>query len=148
MKFYLFNQNNSGGSFVVDDNLTHRVLIEADTVDEAIERAENLGMYWHGVEDGYDCPCCGDRWYTPDDEGMKFPFEYSAFEKEEAEKIAKKYHAEVVENNRHKDRYNVIFKTPEIYLEYMADEWGYTDPNGYIHYKSGRKVIINGRGKK
>lgn len=29
-KFYEYNQNNSGGSFIVDKNLCHRLMIEAD----------------------------------------------------------------------------------------------------------------------
>lgn len=60
--FYGFNQNNSGGHFVVDDSLCHRLFIEADDKDEAISKAEELGCYWDGVDKGIDCPCCGDRW--------------------------------------------------------------------------------------
>ena len=61
--FYEFDQNNSGGHFVVDDKLCHRLFIEADTREEATEKAEELGCYWDGVDKGIDCPCCGDRWY-------------------------------------------------------------------------------------
>ncbi len=28
--FYLFNQNNSGGAFIVNDKVCHRLFIEAD----------------------------------------------------------------------------------------------------------------------
>lgn len=65
--FYEFSQNNSGGSFVVNESLTHRLFIEADNVIEAQYKAEQLGCYWNGVEDGMDCECCGDRWYLQDD---------------------------------------------------------------------------------
>ena len=62
-KFYEFNQNNSGGGFDVDDKVCHRLFIEATSLDEAISKAENLGCYWNGVDNGMDCECCGDRWY-------------------------------------------------------------------------------------
>ena len=63
--FYEFDQNNSGGVFITDNNLCHRLYIEADSIDEAISKAEELGCYWDGVTKGLDCPCCGDRWYQP-----------------------------------------------------------------------------------
>jgi hypothetical protein len=62
-KFYEVNQNNSGGGFDVDDKLCHRLYIEAVSEDDAMNIAESLGCYWNGVEEGMDCPCCGDRWY-------------------------------------------------------------------------------------
>ena len=43
--FYLFDQNNSGGSFVLNDKLCHRLFIEADSAEEAVSIAENLGCY-------------------------------------------------------------------------------------------------------
>lgn len=65
--FWEFNQNNSGGSFVFDEKrgLTHYVIIEAKSRDEAISRAEDIGIYFNGCDDGRDCSCCGDRWYPP-----------------------------------------------------------------------------------
>lgn len=68
-KFYDFNQNNSGGSFYIDDKkgLGPRVWIEADTIEGAINRAERLGIYFDGVRTGSDCPCCGDRWHEPEE---------------------------------------------------------------------------------
>jgi hypothetical protein len=62
-KFYEISQTNTGGSFVTDDKLCHRLFIEASSEDEAISKAEDLGCYWNGVDEGMDCPCCGDRWY-------------------------------------------------------------------------------------
>ena len=41
--FYTYRQNNSYGVFD--------------------EKAENIGLYFDGVEKGRDCPCCGDRWH-------------------------------------------------------------------------------------
>lgn len=61
--FYLFRQNNSGGTFEVDDKICRQLFVEADTEDDAIYKAEELGCYWNGVAKGLDCPCCGDRWY-------------------------------------------------------------------------------------
>lgn len=77
--FYTFNQNNSGGSFDFDKEkgLTHIVIIEAENKDKAVEKALDIGIYFGGVEEGYDCPCCGDRWYEPwKDEGTENPDVY------------------------------------------------------------------------
>jgi hypothetical protein len=41
-KFYQFDQNNSGGSFVTDHNLCHRLFIEAFSEEEATQIAENM----------------------------------------------------------------------------------------------------------
>ena len=68
LKWFEFNQNNSGGSFIVNDKVCHRLFIEAKSFDDAVEKAEELGCYWDGVINGVDCPCCGDRWSCWDDE--------------------------------------------------------------------------------
>lgn len=60
--FYELTQNNSGGYFIVDEKVCHRLFIEATSEEEAIRKAESLGCYWDGVENGNDCSCCGDRW--------------------------------------------------------------------------------------
>lgn len=62
-KFYTYGQNNSGGSFVLDEakGITHYVIIEAFTAEEANNKAEDIGLYFGGAG---DCPCCGDRWST------------------------------------------------------------------------------------
>jgi hypothetical protein len=65
--FYEFNQNNSGGRFVRNASVDHYVQIEANSLSEAIERAQNIGIYFNGVSEGSDCGCCGDRWYEPYD---------------------------------------------------------------------------------
>lgn len=63
--WYEFDQNNSGGCFVIEPRIGigPRVWIEADSVDQANDRAESLGIYFNGCEDGRDCDCCGDRWW-------------------------------------------------------------------------------------
>ena len=68
--FYEFNQNNSGGHFVVNDSLCNRLFIEAADKYEAISKAEELGCYWDGVAEGIDYPCCGDRWSNDFLEGI------------------------------------------------------------------------------
>lgn len=57
--FYTFSQNNSGGSFVQDENISHYVIIEASSAEEANSLAERKGLYFGGHS---DCPCCGNRW--------------------------------------------------------------------------------------
>lgn len=76
--FYSFDQNNSGGSFSYDTmGITRLVIIEADGVDEACVIARTIGIYFNGVEDERDCPCCGDRWHMPwDSNGDEVPCQY------------------------------------------------------------------------
>lgn len=66
-KFFKFAQNNSGGSFDIDDaaGIGPRVWIEANDEAHAMQRARDIGLYFDGVEKGNDCPCCGDRWSSP-----------------------------------------------------------------------------------
>lgn len=65
MKFFHYSQNNSGGGFDTDakTGLGVHMVIEARNADDANTRAEGLGMYFNGCDDGRDCECCGDRWY-------------------------------------------------------------------------------------
>lgn len=74
-KFYEFRQNNSGGSFDIDDarGIGPRVWIEALSAVDADQRAQAVGIYFGGVEGGMDCECCGDRWYPAWDEGYECP---------------------------------------------------------------------------
>lgn len=63
--FYTYDQNNSGGCFDIDHDrgIDCFVIIEAESADHADSRAEMIGIYFNGVNDGLDCECCGDRWY-------------------------------------------------------------------------------------
>lgn len=72
-KFFTFNQNNSGGRFVVDksEGICECVIIEAKNAEQANEIAEKIGIYFNGVDNDRDCPCCGDRWYDVDDRDGK-----------------------------------------------------------------------------
>lgn len=60
MSYFTFDQNNSGGVFIENDNLTQYVIIEANTAREANAKFLELGGYFDGAG---DCPCCGPRWY-------------------------------------------------------------------------------------
>lgn len=66
MSYYMWSQNDTGGSFITNGDLSSFVVIEAETLAQAEEKALNLGIYYDGVEDGHDCSCCGDRWYGCD----------------------------------------------------------------------------------
>ncbi|WP_435809569.1 DUF7296 family protein [Streptosporangium canum] len=70
--FFQFSQNNSGGSFVYDDDGTSvLVVVEADNATEANERAEDIGLYFDG---SVDCSCCGPRWNEAwDGDGDDYP---------------------------------------------------------------------------
>ena len=57
--FYHFDQNNSGGEF---HGPARNVFIEALDSGHANQIAESIGIYFDGVDMGYDCPCCGNRW--------------------------------------------------------------------------------------
>jgi hypothetical protein len=59
--FYTYIQNNSHG-FVVDDNVGHMVIVEADSPLQANELAKTKGVYFWGCANELDCPGCGDRW--------------------------------------------------------------------------------------
>lgn len=76
--FYHYSQNNSGGSFHIDDDVAHHVIIEANSAAEADEKAESIGIYFNGCDNGSDCSCCGDRWSSQwnDDSGSDVPLIY------------------------------------------------------------------------
>lgn len=79
-KFYCFRQNNSGGVFINDDDkgICEYVIIEAESGDDANERAEKIGLYFDGASYGRDCSCCGDRWYRAyGKEGADTPMLYN-----------------------------------------------------------------------
>lgn len=110
--FYEYKQNNSGGSFDVDDKLCNRLFIEADSAKIANRIAEGLGCYWNGVDAGLDCECCGDRW-TPRSEGDW----------------------RCVNLDKVNEWYGV--NTIEEYAQYLADKYGMTIPDARIYYANG-----------
>ncbi len=60
--FYTFQQNNSGGQWDIDQNVSHITIIEAASIESALDKATDIGIYFDGVYNERDCPCCGDRW--------------------------------------------------------------------------------------
>lgn len=71
-KFFLFDQNNSGGTFKLNMSLAHYVFIEAASAAEANTIAESFG-----IEFGVGCSCCGDRWTAVcDGDGLDSPMIY------------------------------------------------------------------------
>lgn len=74
MPFFHYHQNNSGGSFRAP---ALNVIVEARDAGDADSRAEDLGVYFNGCNDGRDCPCCGDRWSAAwDEDGDEVPSLY------------------------------------------------------------------------
>lgn len=75
MKWFTFSQNNSGGSFRIDQSagIAHFVIVQAENVEDAAHRAEGFGVYFNGVANGCDCACCGDRWSMPWEDGSDMP---------------------------------------------------------------------------
>ena len=120
--YYMYDQNNSGGNFVYDEKLTHRVVVEADSEDEAIKIGKSLGIYFNGCDKGIDCPCCGDRWYRPDH--IKFPINWDNQKlttlKEYLETLVEQYAAmadvpdiRVFHKSGDIDEYQQTFKIPK-----------------------------------
>lgn len=74
VKWFRFNQNNSGGYFIRDEMVCEDVFFQDISADRAIARAKAI------FEDGRDsyCPCCGERWDTciDDDDGTIEPEVY------------------------------------------------------------------------
>ncbi|MGX9845772.1 DUF7296 family protein [Streptococcus iniae] len=58
--FYVFDQNNSGGYFVIDENVSSELVIEAHSGEEAANRL--LEIISQKPEYTNFCPCCGSRW--------------------------------------------------------------------------------------
>jgi len=166
-EFYEFSQNNSGGSFFTDSNLCHRLLIEANSEEEAISKAEELGCYWNGVDEGSDCECCGDRWYPSGNaiDLKNINKKWGGYEVSEwlTEKKEKTIPDETVISNL-KSRYpgsvwltepiveskygsrrivgKIRLDSVEQYAQLMADLFGWTKPDCRIFYKDGRKKDI------
>ncbi len=78
-KFWTFEQNNSGGYFVVDDKngVCECVVVEAQTPDEAWNRLKEIG----DKVDGFwrSCNCCGERWssWLDEEDGKDVPMLYN-----------------------------------------------------------------------
>lgn len=151
--FYKFTQNNSGGSFDVDDTLCHRLIIEATSENAASSIAENLGCYWNGVDNDIDCSCCGDRWSNYPDtidlesinkDGWECTI-YCADDVDETAKWAAKYGkypihtAPTFVSNKWTEKYEgkIKFDAIEQYAEFLSTEYGASTPDTRIFYLDG-----------
>lgn len=73
MSFFMYSQNNTGGSFEGDYEY---IIVEADNAADADERAQTVGIYFDGCDKDIDCDCCGDRWYRAGGKGDPEPMIY------------------------------------------------------------------------
>lgn len=113
--WYEFNQNNSGGSFIENDKVTHRIFIQAMSLKDAVSKSEELGVYFNGCDSGIDCPCCGDRWSEPN--ALEFPVDWGK---------------------------GSVFNNIEEYSEYMAKNYGWFEMknDSYLYYLDGTKKVV------
>lgn len=151
--FYEFIQNNSYGYFDVNDKVCHRIIIEADSGSEAIEKAEEIGCYWDGVSKGIDCSCCGDRWseYYNEIDVKSLQKGYEAFiytevypnYVEEWEKRYGMYQRVTEFSIKNEDESfqsygcRIAFRDIEEYAQYLSNKYGWTNPDTRIYYKNG-----------
>lgn len=152
-KFFKFNQNNSGGYFDVDENVCHRVIIEAVDEEQAIARFAPM------IEDqSPSCSCCGDRW------SLDYPEEIDLDEYKERGHEASVYsfydnpeerwntlygEFPLVEHPEWTEEYGskkfsgrVYFESIEQYCQFLANNWGWTCPDIRIHFMDGTKKEI------
>jgi hypothetical protein len=150
--FYEFSQNNSGGYFDINSEVTHRMLIEALNPKHAESIMETLTE-----NQSPSCSCCGDRWSlrSPDVVELDkyaengFTVSVSSWDKFAEKTWLKKYGSlNIVEQpkwveNRYSTSFvgKVVFNTIEEYAQYEANEWGY---DGSDQYGDTRIVYLDG----
>jgi hypothetical protein len=144
--FYEFNQNNSGGNFVTTDKLCHRVVIQADSYDEARTKALDMGIYFDGAG---DCPCCGDRWHDYEatinvNEINVEGYQVTSYNSE-ADWLARYGKFIIHVFPEYVYRYGsgrwegrIRFLDLEDYLQFQANEYGWTKPDARVFYKDGQ----------
>jgi len=153
-KFYEFNQNNSGGHFDVDENVCHRVIIEAVNANHAQSIFEPMIK-----NQSASCSCCGDRWssYDPDEidlekwkkEGYSIGV-YGGIYKNTEERWFKLYGKfPRLEEPKWMDTFSskefkgkIYFENIEQYCQFAANAWGWTVPDIRIHFLDGTKKDI------
>jgi hypothetical protein len=99
----------AAGPSTPQKGISHHVIIEAGSPSHADDRAESIGLYFHGVNDGRDCECCGDRWHAKArfGDGEDLPSVYGD-----------------------------VVSDAEVCPDPSA-KWMGNDPEGYIHYLDG-----------
>ena len=151
--FYKLHQNNSGGNHDVTDTLCANLIIEANSEEVALAKAEELGCYWDGVSKGIDCECCGDRWSrytdginlsdlnrsarvygkTEDKAKSEWIAKYGSYQRDEEPQTeylpwSRGYKCEGI----------VKLRTIEEYAQYEADDnGGWTSPEVRVFYADG-----------
>jgi hypothetical protein len=159
-RFYELSQNNSGGSFDLNERLCHRLYIEAEDVEKAVKIAEGFGCYWDGVEKGMDCPCCGDRWHRAELVDLeKINTQWNGYEITEwldgkggthmkdvaIQNLKAQYPGQtwlvesVLENKYGSTRVigRIRLNSIEQYAQIMANLYGFTKPDGRVFYANG-----------
>jgi hypothetical protein len=149
MNFYEFGQNNTGGSFTVNDKLCHRIFIEAQSPRVANAMLEDLGGYFDGCASGEDCSCCGDRWHpVSEGDAVNFPRAYGNYTKERAEFISEKYSVEarkctsVKKYDTQGRDWEVVFTSVDQFAQWLADEFGWTSPDVRVYYADGKVLDV------
>ena len=147
--YYEFNQNNTGGSFEVNDKLTHRVIVQADSEDEAYSIAESMGVYFNGVDKGLDCECCGDRWYGCDEinieEINKKGYTLSVYSTKIDDWHKRYGYLKILEEPVYEKtswgieqiKGKIIFNGVDDYVQFLSNEYGWCEPEARIFYKDG-----------
>lgn len=68
--FHTFVQNFDGRHKIINDDISIFTVIEGENLEDIINLAQNLGIYFDGVKNFQDCSCCGDRWERPKQEEL------------------------------------------------------------------------------
>lgn len=70
LKWWTTDQNNSGGYFIENDDVSHWVSFQAENAEQAKSKASDIFS-----EYGEYCDCCGERWYFDfeEDDGTEVP---------------------------------------------------------------------------
>lgn len=73
LKWFYFNQNNSGGYFINNDVVCEDVFIQARNAEEALSKSEVIFEPYSEY-----CECCGHRWssWIDDSDGKDEPERY------------------------------------------------------------------------
>ena len=158
LKWYCFGQNNTGGFFITDDKVCHRVYIEAVSFRKAVEKAEELGCYCDGVSSGRDCSCCGDRWSKWNDDPIDLNgiqntiFEADVFDGCYSDTVAKWNEMygefEIIEQPKFVKKWGkrytgkIKIHTLEQYVQYNANKYGWTSPDARLYYANGNVTEI------
>lgn len=139
MPWFEWDQNNSGGSFVVNDKLTCRLFIEADTYEEAEGKAFGMGVYYDGCSKGMDCGCCGDRWYEGDE--VKLPITYTetdyGYGFRDIPFTPTGYTKAKDWDGVEREVREYELKTVEDYAKYVSVAYGWEEPDARLFYKDG-----------